>query len=421
MLFTDLNTKVLLDIFGYLDLIDAINLAGTCTKIRDAAQLHYTVRYKVFNLNDFLNDRDQVQRHNYVDATVVLKAIGHVISVLVTDLDEGQFGSDLGAAIQKYCVNVKSLKIAARNVQFKDCSPCTSYYKWLKNLKLEKITLGVSHIKLLDLSKTSTLNELLIIYNDTRYPGLIYLDNTFAPHVMKRIFERNHNITRFSIPLFVHFDYEIFVKLTSLKCVRFSRISQGALSKVAAKLEMCDLERVEIADHMDNKDLRDVNAFLGTLAEKAPKLNELSLDFALNHPADENPFDSLRLFELTSLKQFVNYLDFHKELPKMQPSLKHLDLFIYHDVDPAQQIISLIQNLKKLEIFHINIGMYTKDTLAVLKALKEELGSNRILNAHSINRPALQIYMRSSDGFRAFVRVKVSDSRKQFRFVEIQN
>ncbi|XP_037038352.1 uncharacterized protein LOC119075888 [Bradysia coprophila] len=397
MLFTELNTKVLLDIFDCLDLIDAINLAGTCVRLREVAQLQYAIRYRIFNLRNFLNDGDQVQRHNYVDATVVLKSIGHVISVLVVDLDETKIGAVLVATIRRYCTKVKSLKIVSRCYNNK---PLT--VEWLKSLKLEKITLQATDVMLLDLSGTSTLKELVFCwpwgYSDPN-----------ARWMVKRIFERNRNIASMSIKLFDGIDYESFATLNSLKCIQFDNVHEGTLQKVAAQLKMSELEKVGIDRTYTSAN--EISAFLATLAKNAPKLKELSV-----HSTERNDLTSIHLFELTSLRITVTDPDACKELPEMQPNLKHLDLFISNRIKPAQQIISLVKGMHRLEIFHVDT--FGNKALSMMKALKKELGSDRIWNACSFNRPELRMYVRNS--YRIdFVRLTLNFTERKFTVTDI--
>lgn len=281
---------------------------------------------------------------------------------------------------------------------------------WLKNRKLEKITLGELDLMLVDLSEANTLTELAICWPFFQY------DCPDAPCVVKRILGRNCNITSLTTTLIDGFDYESFAKLASLKCIRFNRVRKGTLSKVAAKLKMSNLEKVEL-DCNTTSDIKEINAFLATLAENALKLKELTVDLGTGYLAGGNPLPSLRLFELTSLSLMVDYRDLYKEIPKIQPNLKHLDLFMYCNIKPEHQIVSLIKNLDKLEIFHIDMGIFEQGTVT-LKALREELDSHQIWKSCSSNRPVLRICMRH-DSYNDFVQVKLNGNQS-FKFIEIE-
>lgn len=416
MLLTELNSKVLLDIYGWLGLTDSINLAGTCVRLRDVAELHYT-RYKIFNLNNFLKDPERAALHNCIDAKTVLKCIGPFISVLVADLDEANIGDDLGKSIRKYCCNVKSLQIIDRR---KSSNPYAKYTEWLKCLELKKISLPFRVLLLVDLFGTTSLEKLDV------YLPLSYYDEN-VPCALPNILQSNLNISSLRIPLDCVLDFDIFAKLKSLKRVGLLEVEMGSLGKVTAKLKMTNLEKVEIDfyvyEYMEWKLLKELNAFLTTLAGNAPQLNELSLDLDMGEylPLDDNPLPSLHLLNLTALRLNVAYPNLQNELGKMQPHLKHLDLFIHNfdddhpmgnvkvPSDPTQQIISLIKNLEEMEVFHIRLSDEYMNLSVVCQELREERVTKRIWSACSTNRsrPTLRLYLMHRDWNHYVLQVKV--------------
>ncbi|KAG4078670.1 hypothetical protein HA402_015260 [Bradysia odoriphaga] len=415
MLFNELNTNVLLQIYGYLDLIDSINLADTCRKLRDVAQLHYK-RFKILNLPNFLDDTDQTKRHNSIDATTLLKHIGYFICVLIADLNEDKIGSNLGTSIRKYCVNVKSLKIKRL---WNDFPSYNTYSKWVKKLNLTKISLPAQDLLLMDLSETTALDGL-------------HIYSWSDEHVNVDILERNLNVSSLRVPVNYDedFNYEIFEKLKCLKRLGLYIKCWDYIEIVSANLNMTQLEKVELlCDNVDLDTIEEYQILLKNIAENALNLKDLSIlkvfgEYFVSHQKHLPP---LHLFKLTSLRLNIAYPNIHKELPAMQPNLEHLDLLINEQdnasdsLNPMEQIIFLIQNLEKLKVFHIKI--YDENDLSsVVHNLRQESVICRIFNCCSIGRPTLQLYVRCNAYFRDewyFLHVKLDFNKRKWTVTDI--
>lgn len=397
MLFIELNAKVLLDIYAYLDPVDAVNLAQTCVTLRDVAQLHFK-RYRTFNLPYFLCDPNRAKRlRNRDAATTVLKHIGAFISVLVTDLHENRIGPDLGESIRKYCVNVKSLNLN-NGLQISSL-----YTEWLNNLKLDRISFAVDDLLPMHLAEITGLKELVFYTN----PLNIRVDKKVWWPALKRIIERNCSITSLRMRITTNFeDYEVFRKLTSLKCLD-TFTNREELKLIADNFRMTDLDRFMIEfyniNDMDTEGENELNIFLRNVAEKAPKLNDLSVQLHGDEMVEYPPV-SLDSFKLTSLRLAIcsSYI----WLPKTQPHLKHLDL-VFYDVDgltndagaswgSTRRIVLLIRNLQKLEVLHVRADSEFNLSKTV-RNFRNELVIRKILGACAINRPTLRLYLANRD------------------------
>lgn len=412
MLFTELNPNVLLHVYEQLDLIDAINLGSTCVQLRDVAQLHYQQRYKIFNLDNFIKSRE-AKRHNRLGASIVLRQIGAFISALVADFDETVIGADVAASIRKYCRNVKSLKIV--DGHRKD-NPYTAYAEWFKSVKLEKLTIPAKDTHLMDLSTTTTLTEFHI------YIGQYFRQMS---EQLKSIIERNCNIRSLSIAAALWGFYpEILANIKSLKYLGLHiGILENILEITANKLVAKDLEKVDIKFVAINSasfnSFDYLNILLKKLAANAPMLSDLSIEIVNHdHGDDDDEADlildkcplPLSLFNLTSLRLDIMCPSLYKDLPKMQPNLKHLDLVVYASsasIDPMEltrQIISLIANLGKLEVFHMKINDDDEEP-----DVSQESVIRQIFDACSKNRPTLQLYVQHENVWLGILGVKVNE------------
>lgn len=280
-------------------------------RFRDVAQLHYK--------------RFEKRPRNYIDAKTVFEHIGPFIRVLAANFYTTPIGSNVGKSITKYCVNVKSLKIFGEGFT-QPYNTYTTYSDWLR--ALTRISLSIQDLLLIDLSETTTLEELRIF----RYKYDYYFTPDFGR--VADIFGRNGNIRSLHIPLTNGFQYEIFEKLKCLKrlvldITHYGR--RGALVKVAAKLKMTALEQVEviIGPHFPVVEL---NEFLRKLNENALHLKDLSIADK-NFTLDINPLSSVQFPNPTSLRLMTKYPHLYKEIPKLQPNLKHLNLAMYDDSD----------------------------------------------------------------------------------------
>ncbi|XP_037028556.1 uncharacterized protein LOC119068845 [Bradysia coprophila] len=150
-----------------------------------------------------------------------------------------------------------------------------------------------------------------------------------------------------------------------------------------------------------------LNILLKKLAANASMLTDLSIEILNLHHDDDTVFlfDKcplpLSLFNLPSLRLDVMCPSLYRDLPKMQPNLKHLDLVIYDydDCSESDQIISLIKNLKILEIFHIKIKDYYKPA----DELRSESVIRQVFDACSKKRPTLHMYVQYNElGFSIF-------------------
>lgn len=366
MLLTDVHAKALLDIFEHLDLIDSINLAATCNTLQTVGELHFH-RYKVFNLINFLSDPKKQKRRNRIDAMTVLKRIGPFVSVLVADL----YDDNLGESIRKYCNNVRSLKISRKSI----IGSNSPFVEWAQKLKLEKLTISLNHLYELDLCETTILQELNI-------------HQTCCSHgireVLQKTLERNCHIT--SLRLVVMNDCDSDIKFKRLKHLGL-KVYKMNFEKLADNLEMTHLEKVQMKFSLE-QDSEAVHKFFKKLAESAPMLKDLSIDV---ERGEKRWLSALALFDLTSLRISIrgpirDYID----LTKTQPNLKHLDTAFVSLLDHnCDDIIRSIKELDQLETYHIQ--MPESDEYYMMNRIR------RIIEACSIHRPTLQLYIKYID------------------------
>lgn len=388
---TELSTKALLDIFAYLDVEDTINLAETCLRLQDVAQLRYE-QYKVFNLYKFVAaQRSEPNRHNRIEVTKAMKAIGPYILELVADLNENFDRQHMGSIIQKYCVNVKSLKIIGR---YRYRSRYL-YSQWLVDLNLENVSIHSEDLFLINQTGIRTLKELAV---RTRGCHL----NDESARTLTNILARNSNINSLRIPWNDNVERRIENNLTNLKCLGLCLYIED-LKNVMTR-DMIYLEKVAIRFIIDVADLDPLNEFLQHLAESGVQLKHLSLDMSTGKFIN-NCLTSLHLFDLISLRIGFTYDNLNEKLPLMQPNIKHLTLamgefhWCYLDLigdrlcPLIHQIISLIESLEKLETFRIIIHNDACLSL-VLKQLQNNLLIREILGKCSTKRRPLRLYIK---------------------------
>lgn len=372
MLLTELNNKVLLDVLSYLNLTDTINLAKTCIRLREVAEIKYN-EYTTFNLRNYLRLLD----YFYYDTSKVLKLetvlshIGPYISVLATDLKHYTHDFDLSETIQKYCVNVTSLKV--------ETTIAPVYSQWIKNLNLESLTLNASVLGTLPCLEITTLKELIVEWESC---------NNNRDHLnsitkeINSILERNPNINSLDIPLTNTFNYEVLANFTNLKHLGIQINNINVLDKLTTHLQMNKLTKVKIFIWRHHRYTEKLNNFLNTLYENA-NLKELSI----NGIVQKSTLRIINSFKLTSLYLrnifFENFP--YDTIAQKLPNLTHLDVNLEFRNLKLNVVVTLIKNLEKLEMFHAGL------TYAVREKLQNEETIADILET-SNSRPDLKLY-----------------------------
>ncbi|KAJ6648505.1 hypothetical protein Bhyg_03735 [Pseudolycoriella hygida] len=209
MTLISLNDDVLLHIFKFLNWIDSINLAATCTRM-NGVKYYEVKKNQEFDLKEYLEKAT-------VPIEELLPVIGPYLQVVKIT------GQVISESFMEKCVNVRSLKIDECNSQ----NTAITLNKWMKTLTIESLFIGQyfeTYVKeLLDgisglktftyecywklprnfLLKNSTIQHLLLIPLDYNLSPLRALDSLqslyikSSPHMIRGLLNAIQQYVKF--------------------------------------------------------------------------------------------------------------------------------------------------------------------------------------------------------------------------------
>lgn len=406
MLLTDFDDLVLSHIFDYLQLNDLISSSETCRRFKAISETKFK-KYTTFNLCYYLWHREDTgYQVDYIEK--VLSIIGKHISVLVVHGDADY--RYMRYEIERYCTNVKSLVWGQRASGEPKDEHKHTFLTWIQNLKLESLTLlDDTSLKSKLFHGITTLKELKMNF---------HFSNDSLVTELYHIIEQNANIETLYIQLTYNFNFEVFGKLKNLRHLGIGVTDPQDIVKITPFLKMHGVTKLHIKilfehyeDTSDEDELLDdfeevpseLNQSLKRLAETST-LKELSLIplCFVYYDLYTSTIRALHFFELKSLRLQI-FLDNDRPyeiIANVQPNLTKLDLYFWNDDMQLDATVFIIKNLKKLEMFRVNLC----DT--AIKEFLDDILFMGILQ-ESTERPTLTVKFRDRDRYEN-VAVKVN-------------
>ena len=348
---------VLLNVFRYLNWNDAINFAATCKRLRQLNSLWADKRCKEFDLGLFVDFENTMARKMLIE-------IAPHIGVLRAGIN------DISEAIMKACKNVKSLRIANHISR----SKAAEVNVWIKKLKLESLRF--------DCCDGDVMAELLDGVTELRELECYCQEATLMNHI-----EQNPNLERLSIELHESYNFRIFEKMQSLKCLHLRTSDLANIKKIHQFGKLDGLTEFSLSCHTFGDEPDMVFRFVEHLV-KTSKLDKLEL---LDCNIDQRIFSALGKFNLKALSMCSDYSpqDFGEFMSSNASSrLTHLKLSKC-SVEQLCNITSNWTNLETICIYVDNDDFHTKISDHTLM---------QTISAISIDRPPLRLHIRSERG-----------------------
>lgn len=367
--FTDLNDHCLLKVFGYLNLLDMINIRRTCKRLNVVSQMA-AKDFKIFCMRKY-SDEVIVRENQLPTAWHVDRAMQFIAPIVESIKTSHHIYAELESlqTLEKY--DFPKLRLLSVNK--------ADQLRWIKNKGVEILTISylergdlnnhafditnVKHLTLNDISTCVPISELLYF------------------------FENNPNIERlqFMAEIQRKIPTNFFRQLKNLKMLEFTMGHNHGDLLCALQIE--NLNELILKYQPERRTINLINMVNNTterfLTSMAEKQTLKSIDIRMLY--FDELVDTLAPLNLVSLRYVTPLLDnthFYSQLATTPfPTLKHFDILASVDIP---SFFALIQHLTALEEVRFTlIKPYDKQTF--LEYL------SRLLSVRKPNRPELKI------------------------------